>query len=261
MSIRADCRLEVRRVDLNQRARTSNDSSSWRSGKEAEETATARGPQGPEENQNLRALASLAPLRSVRNRREQPWTTAITNAEIVRAGCAALMAAILVSALPASAEEAAAPPTWRVQTLMMAHRFMPDEPRADPDQASLRYALQGGRWKAMLGAGVLLVGAESDRLRLGLAIDGFVELINFDQGEPVPWESYRASVGFELLAESPSLSRAILPPGGRLRLTRAPRERLRRSRSRVPLRPRSDAAPLRDRAPRRGSRERGRRDL
>jgi hypothetical protein len=157
----------------------------------------------------------------VRNGREKPWTTAITSAEILhrgRTGCAALVVAILVSAPPARAEEAPAPPAWQVQTLMMAHRFIPDEPRADPDQASLRYALQGGRWKAMLGAGVLLAGVESDRLRLGLSIHGFVELLNFDRGEPVPWESYRASVGFELLGESPRLSRALLPPGGRLTL-------------------------------------------
>ncbi len=70
----------------------------------------------------------------------------------------------------------------------------------------------------MAGAGVVLAGVESDRLRLGLALDGFIELINFDQGEPVPWESYRANVGFEVLAESPTLARALLPPGGRLYL-------------------------------------------
>jgi hypothetical protein len=131
---------------------------------------------------------------------------------------AAIVAAVTACASPARAEEAGVTPTWQVQTLMTAHHFMPDEPRADPDQASLRYGLHGGRWKAMLGAGVVLVSVESDRLRLGLALDGFVELINFDKGEPVPWESYRANVGFEVLAESPSLSRALLPPGGRLTL-------------------------------------------
>ncbi|MEP7123291.1 MAG: hypothetical protein ABJE95_20350 [Byssovorax sp.] len=131
---------------------------------------------------------------------------------------AGIMAALAVSASPACAEEAASAPPWHVQTLVMAHRFVPDEPRADPDQPSLRYGIVGGRWKAMLGAGVVLAGVESDRLRIGLALDGFVELLNFDQGEPVPWESYRASVGFEALAESPRLSRALLPPGGRVYL-------------------------------------------
>jgi hypothetical protein len=131
---------------------------------------------------------------------------------------AAVCAAIVSAASPASAEEASGAPTWHVQTLMMAHRFLPDEPRADPDQPSLRYGLHGGRWKAMAGAGVVLVGVESGRLRIGLGLDGFIELINFDHGEPVPWESYRANVGFEVLAESPALSRALLPRGGRLSL-------------------------------------------
>jgi hypothetical protein len=127
-------------------------------------------------------------------------------------------AAITASASPLRAEEAGGAPSFQVQTLVTAHRFLPDEPRADPDQPALRYGLHGGRWKAMVGAGLVLVGVESDRLRLGLALDGFIELINFDQGEPVPWESYRASVGFEVLAESPALNRALLPPGGRLHL-------------------------------------------
>lgn len=144
----------------------------------------------------------------LRNEHEKSWPLAITSAAL----------AILVSASRARAEETAEAPAWRVQTLVTAHRFVPDEPRADPDQPSLRYGLHGGRWKAMAGAGVLLVGVESDRLRLGLALDGLIELVNFDRGEPVPWESYRANVGFEVLAESPTLARALLPPGGRLTL-------------------------------------------
>jgi hypothetical protein len=164
----------------------------------------------PEPFWRVRAAARQKGERELRNRREKPWRAAITSA--------ALLAAVTVSGSPARADEAGGPPTWQVQTLVTAHRFMPDEPRADPDQPSLRYGLHGGRWKAMLGAGVVLAGVESDQLRLGLALDGFVELLNFDRGEPVPWESYRANVGFELLAESPSLSRALLPPGGRLTL-------------------------------------------
>jgi hypothetical protein len=136
----------------------------------------------------------------------------------LRAACAASVVAVTAFGSPVRAEEAGGAPTWHVQTLMAAHRFFPDEPRADPDQPSLRYGLHGGRWKAMAGAGVMLVGVEGDRLRLGLALDGFIELINFDHGEPVPWESYRANVGFEALAESPALARALLPPGGRLYL-------------------------------------------
>ena len=130
-----------------------------------------------------------------------------------------LVAALIVAtASSARAEEAVGPRALRVETLVTVHRFIPDEPRADPDQPSLRYGFHGGRWRAMGGGGVALVTLESDALRLGLALDGFIELVNFNQGEPVPWESYRANIGFDVLAEAPRLSRAILPPGGRIHL-------------------------------------------
>lgn len=131
-----------------------------------------------------------------------------------------LMAAIVtVSAPSARAEEPGGPRASRVETLMSVRRFLADAPRADPDQPSLRYSFQSGRWRAMGGGGVVLVALESDALRLGLALDGFIELVNFDEGEPVPWESYRANIGFDMLAESPRLSRALLPPGGRIYLS------------------------------------------
>lgn len=131
-----------------------------------------------------------------------------------------LLTAFLVfaAAAPARADEAAASDAWRSQTLVTVHRFIPDEPRADPDQPSLRYGFHGGRWRAMGGGGVALVTRESDALRIGFALDGFIELVNFNEGEPVPWESYRANIGFDVLAESPLLSRALLPPGGRIHL-------------------------------------------
>ena len=127
--------------------------------------------------------------------------------------------AALVAAPPVRAEAAKETPGWRVETLVTVHRFTGDEPRADPDQPALRYGLYGLRWKAMAGDGVVLVGLVSETLRLGLALDGFVELVNFDTGYPVPWESYRANIGLDLLAESPRLSRAILPRGGQLQLS------------------------------------------
>jgi hypothetical protein len=125
----------------------------------------------------------------------------------------------LGSASPALAEEAGSAPGWHVETLVTVHRFTGDAPRADPDQPALRYGLYGLRWKAMAGDGVVLVGVTSDTLRLGLSLDGFIELVNFDRGYPVPWESYRANVGFDVHAESPRLSRALLPPGGQLQLS------------------------------------------
>jgi hypothetical protein len=125
-------------------------------------------------------------------------------------------ALIAVSAAPARADEAGGPRAWHLQALVTVHRFIPDEPRADPDQPSLRYGFHGGRWRAMGGGSVALVTLESDALRLGLSLDGFIELGNFNQDEPVPWESYRANVGVDVLAESPRLSRALLPKGGRI---------------------------------------------
>jgi hypothetical protein len=134
---------------------------------------------------------------------------------------AALAALLGVAALAASSPVLADEPggAFRVETLVTVHRFTGDAPRADPDQPALRYGLYGLRWKAMAGEGVVLVAAVSDTLRLGLALDGFIELVNFDTGYPVPWESYRANIGFDLLAESPRLSRALLPPGGQLQLS------------------------------------------
>ena len=132
---------------------------------------------------------------------------------------ASLGIAALAAASPALAEEAGDARPWHIETLVTVHRFTGDEPRADPDQASLRYGLHGLRWKAMAGDGVVLVALASDTLRLGLALHGFIELVNLERGYPVPWESYRANVGMELLAESPRLSRALLPQGGQLQLS------------------------------------------
>src|SRR5262249_22961407 len=131
---------------------------------------------------------------------------------------AATLCAVLGVAPPALAEGAAGEGGFRVVTLVTAHRFSGDEPRADPDQPSLRYGLYGLRWKAMAGEGVVLVGGVSEALRIGLCLDGFIELVNFDTGFPVRWQSFRANIGLEILAESPRLSSAILPRGGQLQL-------------------------------------------
>jgi hypothetical protein len=110
-------------------------------------------------------------------------------------------------------------PSWNLRTLTSTHRFIPDEPRADPDQPSLRYAIDGGRWKAMSGGSIMLIGAESDTLRVGLSLAGFLELINITPDQPVPWQSYRANVGADVVVESPRLSRVLLPWGGRMFIT------------------------------------------
>jgi hypothetical protein len=118
----------------------------------------------------------------------------------------------------AHAEERAPESPWRYQALVTVHRFLPGEPTPDPDQPAFRYGFQGGRWNAMLGDGLVLGAAESDALRLGLALEAFVALENFTTDQPLPWQSFRANVGFELLAGSPRLSRALLPAGGTLQV-------------------------------------------
>lgn len=105
-----------------------------------------------------------------------------------------------------------------VETLVTVHRFLGDEPSSDPDRAQLRYGILGGRWQAMGGGGVVLVGGPLANLRAAVALEGFIELVNFTQEEPVPWESFRANIGFNTLFEAPDLARALLPAGGRLQL-------------------------------------------
>lgn len=153
------------------------------------------------------------------SRAHEDTTPRSPSAPALRRAASLLAAAfIAISAAPARAEDTGASRAWDLQTLVTVHRFIPDEPRADPDQPSLRYGFHGGRWRAMGGGDVALVTLASDALRIGLALGGFIELVNFNQGEPVPWESYRANIGFDVLAESPRLSRALLPPAGRIHL-------------------------------------------
>ena len=73
---------------------------------------------------------------------------------------------LTVSALEsrAHAEEQAPESPWRYQALVTVHRFLPEEPMPDPDQPAFRFGLQGGRWNAMLGDGLVLGAAESDAL-------------------------------------------------------------------------------------------------
>lgn len=118
----------------------------------------------------------------------------------------------------AFADETGGHQASRVRTLMSTHRFIPDEPRADPDQPSLRYALHGGRWKATAGGSIVLVAVDTDTLRAGLSLAGFLELININEADPVPWQSFRANIGAHIVVESPRLSRALLPSGGRMYL-------------------------------------------
>jgi hypothetical protein len=102
------------------------------------------------------------------------------------------------------------------QALLTVHQFVRDEPSSDPDRAMLRYGILGGRWHAMAGEGIVFVGGPLGPVRAAIALEGFVELVNFTDEQPVPWESFRANIGLNTHWEAPSLARAILPPGGRL---------------------------------------------
>ena len=104
------------------------------------------------------------------------------------------------------------------QALVTAHQFLRDEPSSDPDRATLRYGILGGCWAAMGGQRLVLVGGSLAGLHAAITLDGFIELVNFTDQEPVPWESFRANIGFNTLWEAPRLAGAILPPGGRLHL-------------------------------------------
>ncbi len=118
-----------------------------------------------------------------------------------------------------AAQARAEQPNDGAELLVSVHRFLRDEPSSDPDRAMLRYGILGGRWQAMGGGSVVLAGGDLGEVRAGVALAGFVELVNFTQEEPVPWESFRANIGLDTLFEAPRLTRAILPAGGRLYLT------------------------------------------
>jgi hypothetical protein len=103
-----------------------------------------------------------------------------------------------------------------VEALLTSHQFLNDEPSSDPDRAMLKYGMISGRWQAMAGENIVLVGGFQRGLRAAVVLAGFVELVNFNNDQPVPWESYRANVGIDTLWEVPDLARKVLPPGGRL---------------------------------------------
>ena len=103
----------------------------------------------------------------------------------------------------------------RVLALMTRSQLDRLEPSVDPDTPALRYGMIGGRWSARAGASLLLVGFESPAIRAGLLLAGLIELTNFSTEYPVPWQTYRANIGFDIYVDSPRLD-AALPRGGRL---------------------------------------------
>lgn len=90
----------------------------------------------------------------------------------------------------------------------------------DPDQPRLEYGNLGGRWHAMAGAEVVLLGLRSSPVTVGLTMSGFLELANFSDRDGMPWQAFRANFGLGLLLGSERLN-SKLPADGRLQLSLA----------------------------------------
>ncbi|MFT4976025.1 MAG: hypothetical protein ACI8S6_001920 [Myxococcota bacterium] len=82
----------------------------------------------------------------------------------------------------------------------------------DPDGAWSGYGILGGRWIAHAATHASIVGGDLGPVRWDLGLQGFVELVNFDE-YPVPFQSFRAHVGFDSIWSSPAIDSA-LPEGG-----------------------------------------------
>jgi hypothetical protein len=165
----------------------------------------ARGPRSAGENGRVTRLFVLNLFRRL----------ARVDVRKLRPSYAALIAIALTTTLGAASAHADKAQE-SAQAVLTVHQFLHDEPSADPDRAMLRYGILGGRWQAMAGERIVLIGGPLGHVRAAIALEGFIELVNFTDEQPVPWESFRANIGINTHWEAPSLARAILPPGGRL---------------------------------------------
>ncbi len=123
---------------------------------------------------------------------------------------------LLAFAAPASAAPPPpAAPAPRVLALVPLRSFADVPFTLDPDEPHLALGGAGGRWEAMVGGQLVLFGYRGPALRLAITFPFLLELINLDSSEPVPYESWRANLGFSVLASVPALDRR-LPAGGTL---------------------------------------------
>lgn len=93
--------------------------------------------------------------------------------------------------------------------------FHEPPPTSDPDNPRFEYGNRGGRWEAAAGIQAVLFGLRSAHVEFALAGSGLIQLINFRDVNPVPWESWRAVLGFNTIWSFPGLDRR-LPDRGRL---------------------------------------------
>ena len=108
--------------------------------------------------------------------------------------------------------------SWR--SMLSVRRFTGLPASLDPDQPRLEYGNLGGRWHAMGGAEVVLLGLRSSPVTVGLTASGFLELANFIDRDDMPWQAYRANFGLGLLLWSERLN-SKLPADARLQLSLA----------------------------------------
>jgi hypothetical protein len=99
-----------------------------------------------------------------------------------------------------------------VQYYLISPRTVFDLPqRLDPDQPVFSYSCFTGRWKAMVGEEIIFYGLTSPSFNFFFSLNGFLELHNLTNREPVPWELLRANFGFNLFIEVPALNNFLFP--------------------------------------------------
>lgn len=101
-----------------------------------------------------------------------------------------------LQARPTGWEAADPEPGWSGLTRPQAVR--PLQSSLHPDARAIRYRGVGQRWQAAAGARLFLFGHETPTWGARTTWAGFIELHNLRQGGPVPWELFRAHVGFQL---------------------------------------------------------------
>lgn len=89
-------------------------------------------------------------------------------------------------------------------------------PTLDPDEPTLRFASLGGRKEAMAGGQFIVAGRRNSALDVSINLSGFIALINFDDQQAMPWQSFRGYLGVNTIWRSRWLDERLLPHGGEL---------------------------------------------
>lgn len=91
-------------------------------------------------------------------------------------------------------------------------------PTLDPDEPTLRFASLGGRKEATAGGQFIVAGRRNAVLDMSINLSGFIALINFDDQQAMPWQSFRGYMGINTIWRSRWLDERLLPRGGELYL-------------------------------------------